>query len=480
MKRDWCLALDQGGHASRALVFDHAGHLITQAFAPIHTQRDGDHVEHDAQELVHSLRQCLRDTYTTLGKDVQRIAAAGLATQRSSIVCWQRQTGAALSPVLSWQDRRHHAWLATLKPQCKFIEQTTGLVLSAHYGASKLRWCLDHLPAVQDALQQGNLCFGPLSSYLLSALLVEKPICVDPGNASRTQLWSPASRNWSPELLELFGIPLSALPHCVPTCHDYGHLVLGDHLIPLRVCTGDQAAVPYANGALRFDTTYVNLGTGAFALAPLQQDLPDAAPLLRSVLWSDAEHLTYALEGTVNGAAAALNWYAEQSGEDVERISQQLDRQHVDKLTLPLFINGIGGVGSPYWLPDLNSRFVPERAVSDPTQRTAQIAAIIESIAFLLTANLTLMRRLVPTLSRIVVGGGLSQCKYLCEGLADLNEMVVTRLDERELTAKGLAYLIAGQPDAWITDSARATFQPRHHEGLLTRYRRWQDAMALK
>jgi len=481
MIRDWWLALDQGGHASRALVFDHAGRLIHQAFAPIHTRHDGDRVEHDAQELVQSLQQCLHDIHATLGTDVQRIAAAGLATQRSSIVCWHKHTGTALSPVLSWQDRRHHEWLATLQPQRQFIEQTTGLVLSAHYGASKLRWCLDHLSAVQNVLAEGNLCFGPLSSYLLFSLLAGKPLFVDPGNASRTQLWSPTTRDWSPELLGLFGIPSSALPRCVPTRHDYGHLLLGEHCIPLRVCTGDQAAVPYAQGALRFDSVYVNLGTGAFALAPLQQDLPDAAPLLRSVLWSDAEHLTYALEGTVNGAAAALNWYAEQFGKNVEHISRRLGRQQVSKLNLPLFINGVGGVGSPYWLPNLKSHFVPKQIANEPAPAVEQVAAVVESIAFLLTANLTLMQRQVPTLSRIVVGGGLSQCQYLCESLADLNDLIVTRPDERELTAKGLAYLIASQPDEndWIIDGGHTSFSPQHNDKLFARYRRWQKAMLL-
>ena len=469
------LTLDQGGHASRAIVFDNAGRAVAQAFAPINTQYlDGERVEHAPLDMVQSLRTVLMDVAQSLGRDVDRIEAAGLATQRSSIVCWQADTGLPLSPVLSWQDRRNDALIQQLQDQREQIQAITGLVLSPHYGASKMRWCLDNLPAVQAALAQQQLRCGPLSSYLLHTLLIEQPTLVDPANASRTQLWSPSQTQWSPQLLQWFGVPAQCLPQSVPTWHAYGHLLLGSRQIPLRVCTGDQAAVPFANGALDRDCIYINLGTGAFALAPLTTEVKQAAPLLRSVLYSNAAQLTYALEGTVNGAASALHWLAERSGLDVQRASLALQRSQLPA-DLPLFINGVGGVGSPFWLPQLESRFV--NTENRQADETAQLAAVVESIAFLLTANIERMREQVPTLSRLLLGGGLSSCTYLCQCLADLNQLPITRLSERELTARGLAYLVADQPADWPTDPLTSVFQPQPYPNLMARQARWLQQM---
>jgi glycerol kinase len=474
------LTLDQGGHASRAIVFDDTGQQVAQAFAPITTRHpDADRVEHDALEILQSLRSVIDTVSLSVGTDIQRVQAAGLATQRSSIVCWHAQSGLPLSPVLSWQDRRNAALITHLQSHQQEIQQLTGLVLSPHYGASKLRWCLDELVEVKTAYQQGQLRFGPLSSYLLHALLTERPHLVDPANASRTQLWSPTSRQWSAQLLQWFGVPESCLPTPVPTLHHYGGLAVGARTLPLRVCTGDQAAVPFASGALDAQCVYINLGTGAFALAPLAEAVANPAPLLRSVLFSSETELMFALEGTVNGAASALQWLAKRSDLNVERATQSLHRQQLENQHIPVFINGIGGIGSPYWLAQVTSRFVFDSADDQSSSAVAELAAVIESIAFLLTANLQLMRHQLPGLTRLVVGGGLSACDYLCQCLAALNQLPVTRLSERELTAKGLAYLVAGQPAHWSGDQFTTQFAPEAHADLQTRHLRWQAQMQI-
>ncbi len=474
------LTLDQGGHASRAIVFDSAGRQVAHAFAPIDTRRiDAERVEHEPLDIVQSLRTVIDDVAEALGADVDRVQAAGLATQRSSIVCWHAQSGKPLSPVLSWQDRRNAALVEQLQPHRDEIQRLTGLVLSPHYGASKLRWCLEQLPVVQAAQQQAQLHMGPLSSYLLQTLLVERPHVVDPANASRTQLWSPASGDWSPQLLAWFGVPLDGLPRNVATIHEYGHLQFGPRQIPLRVCTGDQAAVPFANGPLNTHNVYLNLGTGAFALALLSHDVEHAAPLLRSVLYSDAQQSTFALEGTVNGAASALQWLAERNALDVQRATQALHRAQLAHLPVPIFINGIGGVGSPYWLPQVTSQFIAT-STEHPCRDNdiTQLAAVVESIAFLLAANIELMRRQLPTLTHIVAGGGLSACTYLCDCLASLCGLPVMRLGERELTAKGLAYLVADRPQAWLRDSQTTPFIPQHNAALHARQSLWREQMA--
>jgi glycerol kinase len=473
------LALDQGGHASRALVFDAQGRQLIQAYAAISTQRpSAERVEHDAHEVLESMRTVIADIAHTLGNDTQRLVAAGMATQRSSIVCWDAIGGAPLSPVLSWQDRRNAARVSQLEPRRDEIQRLTGLVLSPHYGASKLRWCLDELPQVQQAHAANRLQAGPLASYLLQGLLNQGAAAlVDPANASRTQLWSPATRNWSPSLLEWFGVPREVLPRSVPTRYAYGSLDIAGHAVPLTICTGDQAAVPFAQGELQDDTIYLNLGTGAFALAPLDHDIEDVAPLLRSVVWSDDHHTRYALEGTINGAGSALQWLNERSGLDIERAAQALQRTQVANLNVPLFINGIGGIGSPYWLPQVESHFVSNEGGATHDDRAA-LVAVIESIAFLIAANLREMRKRAPQLKRIVAGGGLAACSYLCECLAGLSELPLTRLSETELTAKGLAFLVANQPSEWLPDANAATIAPIVDKALHARHVVWQQHMS--
>ncbi|HET9693349.1 MAG TPA: FGGY family carbohydrate kinase, partial [Steroidobacteraceae bacterium] len=181
------LALDQGGHSSRAVLFDAVGRDVAMAHVPIATRRHGDRIEHNPDELVESLLTAARDACDSPLAIGRPIVAAGLATQRSTVCCWDTNDGAALSPAISWQDRRNADWLErTLAERSQWVRELTGLPLSPHYGASKLRWCLDELPAVRLAARDERLAMGPLASFLLYRLCEERPLLADPANASRT------------------------------------------------------------------------------------------------------------------------------------------------------------------------------------------------------------------------------------------------------------------------------------------------------
>jgi len=460
------VAIDQGGHATRTVAYDARGERLAAVSVPVDTWRTGtDHVEHDGEQLVGSVHQALTALAREVGPENWRVV--GLGVQRSSIACWDRGSGALLSPVISWQDRRQAAWLSQFDPRAAEVHRLTGLPMSAHYGASKLRWCLDHLPAVRSAAADGTLCAGPLASLLLARLLDGTPCLADESNASRTQLWSPRDRAWSAPLLAMFGVPEKVLPRLAPTRGQFGLLRSRDGGIALRACTGDQAAVPFASGPLDRGTAYVNLGTGAFVLRPVAAPL-DAAPLLTSVLDSDAAQVTYALEGTVNGAGSALEWFGEREGIDVQQLLPQVES--VPPAEAPLFLNGVSGVGSPFWIPDFESRFVGEGGVLQ------RLRAVIESIAFLLKANLDAMKAHAGPPVRLVVSGGLSRNGALLTALASLAGVAVERLDDPEATARGVAFLAAGRPDGWIVPS-RERREPRRSESLEGRYARWLQLM---
>lgn len=462
------LALDQGGHASRALVFDALGALVSSASIPIGTRRSDDgHIEHDPEELVASLRRAIEAACNALPPG-SRIRAAGLATQRSSMACWHRQTGSALSPVISWQDRRNAAWLEGLRPEAGRIRALTGLVLTPHYGASKMRWCLDHLPAVRAGQAEGSLVMGPLASFLTCRLVEGRPLLADPANASRTQLWALATRDWSPELLALFGIDRSVLPRAVTSRHDYGLLPTPAGPVPLTVVTGDQSAVPFAFGPLDPAVAYVNLGTGAFAQRAVSGRLPVAPRLLVSVVWSTADHVDYLLEGTVNGAGSALDWLANKEGAPLPVLLAEAEAALAAGEEPPLFINGISGLGAPFWVSNLESRFVGTGS------RGARVLAVLESIAFLLRVNLEELEPHGQPLTRLLVTGGLSANEYLCACLGGLSGLAVHRAEDPEATARGLARLVAGDDARGWPLPAFDTLPAVPDAALRLRYARWR------
>jgi glycerol kinase len=462
------IAIDQGGHATRASAYNAVGTLEGAALVTIATQHNAlGHIEHDPEEIVASVRTALAELARIVPGS--RWAAAGFAVQRSSLVCWDSSDGHALSPVISWQDTRNAQWLKGLSRRAEEVQRLTGLPLSPHYGASKLRWCLDHLPDVRSAAAQSRLRAGPLASYLLHRLLRERPFLADASTAARTLLWSPFERGWSTVLLELFGIPRAVLPRATGTSGDFGTLECEGRVIPVSVCNGDQSVVPFAAGPLDWDAAYVNLGTGAFVLRPTSDAL-HAPPLLTSVIRADADHFDFALEGSVNGAGAALEWFEHHHGAAAIRLLALLADEPLADNEAPFFLNGVAGLASPFWQPDFESTFVG--AGTD----LQMCRAVLESVAFLIKANLDEMDRHRPPPERLVASGGLAENRLLCRMLACLSEVPVDRASDREATSRGLAFLVAGEP-AGFTGPPVERFEPDPDQSLLARYLKWLELM---
>jgi glycerol kinase len=463
------LCIDQGGHASRALVFDGHGVLHASSLREVGVHASPpDRVEQDPDELVASLQDSIAEAVVSLGSRADQIVSAGIATQRSSIVCWDRRTGAALSPVISWQDRRAHEWLNQFSAHTYAVHQHTGLRLSAHYGASKMRWCLDNLPAITAARREGRLAMGPLASFLLFRLLAEKPLLADPANAARTLLWNIRTMDWDPWLLERFGVPQEPLPRCVPTRHPFGNLHVKERRIPLTVATGDQSAALFSLGAPQPEAAYINMGTGAFIQRAFNQ-APEADGLLTGMVYRDADRAVFVLEGTVNGAAAAFRWAEGEWG--LENIEARLPEWLACEGDIPLFLNGVGGLGAPFWSAVFGSRLVGN---GEPWQKAM---AVVESIIFLLQTNLERMQQLPPVPARLVVSGGLARYDGLCQRLSDLSGLALYRPAEHEATARGTAYLLAGFPDDWPEEKPGTPFVPKKNTGLRQRYQRWRVEM---
>ncbi len=460
-----CLTIDQGGHAVRACLFDAQGQQLAAAEEAIACD---EHWEYDGARLLAAVRRVVGAAIGELPAGRPAPCCAALATQRSNTACWDRATGQALSPVISWQDRRGAQWLEGFTAHADTIRRITGLPLSPHYGAAKFHWCLEHLPAAREALAAQRLAMGPMASYLVFHLLQERPLLSDPVNASRTLLWDIRHHDWSHTLLDLFAIPPGALPRCVPTRHAWGTLDSGGCHIPLMVVTGDQAAALYAHGEPDPDTIYITLGTGAFIQRPTGATPRFTPALLTSVLIQDGGTVHYTLEGTVNGAGSALAWLEEELDLklDFAQLARWLAEDPADTL---LFLNGVAGLGTPFMQAAYPSRFIGQGGVK------ARARAVVESIAFLVQLNLENIRSASGPAARILVGGGLARLDGLCQRIADLSALPVERMDDHETTSRGLACLLGCAPRA--EPSHGQGFSPAPAPALSGRYRRWKQLM---
>ena len=452
------LVIDQGTHASRAILFDAQGVLVEAQEQSITLQRINDEkVEQQADEIVDSIHHVIQRL------DQQQLRQAdkcAITTQRSTIVAWNKQSGKALHPVISWQDRRAADELNQFQNKKQQVTYITGLPLSPHYGANKMRWLLRHHPVIREACSENNLCIAPLASFLMFHLVKNRPYQVDHSNAHRTMLFDLDKLDWSDELLQLFEIPKAILPECSPMIHDYGRLVYHD--IPVTAVCGDQSAAFYAEGNVAKGNVIINIGTGAFVMAPCNQQHRDTT-LLSGIARTSAQHREYLLEGTVNGAGAALSWAQQQL--PVKNLFQQLPHWLERYQHPPIFINNIGGLGSPWWKSDESPFFISAQQCSI----AEKYSAIIESIVFLLQSNLDRMQQIIE-IKQLNIAGGLSRLDGLCQKLSDLSQLPVHRMQETEATARGAAWLANNCPQPWSNNATNQRFQPHGNTAIRQRY----------
>lgn len=475
--QDLFVVLDQGGHSSRALVFDAQGKVHAHAAVTIETVwGNAGCIEQDAAEILASLRTVLERVSDLQGSACSKIKCAALIVQRSSLLAWNKHSGQVLSPVLSWQDTRHDAWLQQhMRGHESWLRTQTGLRANAHYGASKMRWLLDHASAVQ-AASASDLCIGPLAAFLQQQLTQSLVPAVDAVIASRTLLTDLCSLTWSQPLLDFFTLPRAVLPAIRKTTDDYGDLHVGTFSVPLRMLGGDQSFVAFAQGESLFaDSIFINAGTGAFIQRAMPIESVPAALLCAPLMIGEtqAENRVVA-EGTVNAAASALDWlWAEHCARmSVDELEYALAQT---RASIPVFSNWVTAGGSPDWLPAARPHFSFQAGLAD------EAVAVIESIVFGLQRNLDLLQAVKPA-GQIVLSGGLSALQGFCQRLADTSGLEVLCSDDTEASARGAAYCLVREflqerPCTWQLPSV-TRFIPAQNETLHARYAAWSAAMS--
>lgn len=465
----WAIGVDQGSHSSRAAVFDETGELVNKISQSVDLVRNGVCAEHDALQLLSSVKQVIRQLLATLDvEQVNKISACGIATQRSTVLAWDA-AGNALSQALSWQDTRASADIEPLTDKEQVIKLITGLPLAPYYSAGKMHWLLQHEPSVIDHENKG-LRLSPLVSYLLFNLVSEKPFVIDHSNAQRTQLFDLSALDWSEQLCTLFGIRQCYLPACKPMCSHYG--TLAETGIPVMAVCGDQNAAFFGLGDLTADTALVNIGSGAFVLRTLQ-NYQHSTTQLTGIACSDGETVRYMREATINGAGNALTWVKDELGIDH---NPALLAQWLNEIMVPpVFINTVGGLGTPWMREGISPAFIG----AGNSSAAEKCVAILESIVFLVQVNLDLMHEESP-LSKLRVSGGLSRLDGLCQKLSSLSGLTVERTETVEASARGVAWLAAGCPDSWTGNACQSVdlYLPQSDTGLEQRYRVFQQELS--
>ena len=320
MSSAFLLSLDQGTTSTRAILFDARGAEVTSLGEPLGQHYPGDgEVEHDALEIYSASVKVLRGVLERAGVLASQVAAIGITNQRETVVVWDRRTGAPVGRALVWQDRRTAPECEALRARGLETRVTalTGLLLDPYFSATKLAWILDSQPGLRARAEAGELLAGTMDTWVIWKLTGGAVHATDATNASRTLLFDIHAQDWSDELLDLFRVPRALLPRVLDCADNFGVTlpeILGG-AIAIRGVAGDQQAALMGQGCLRPGEMKATYGTGCFMLLNTGERAPrSSARLLTTVAARLGGRVTYALEGSIFVAGAALQWINEGLG----------------------------------------------------------------------------------------------------------------------------------------------------------------------
>lgn len=357
-KQIYILSIDQGTTSSRAIVFDQQGQIVSVSQKELqqHFPQDG-WVEHDPETIWNDTISVCRDAMFQKNVTAGQLLGIGITNQRETTIIWHRETGKVIYNAIVWQDRRTADYCQQLKQAGHepTIQKKTGLLLDAYFSASKIRWLLDNVPGAQTEAEKGNLAFGTIDSFLLWRLTKGEVHATDATNASRTLLFNIHTQQWDDELLEIFNIPRHLLPQVKDCSADFGltRKSLFGKQVPIYGIAGDQQAATIGQACFEPGMVKSTYGTGAFMMLNTgNQVLHSKNRLLSTVAYRLNDQTTYALEGSVFVAGAAMQWLRDQvkmvhHAADSERLAQSV--QDTDGV---YFVPAFTGLGAPFWEPN--------------------------------------------------------------------------------------------------------------------------------
>lgn len=439
------VTIDQGSSGTKVLAFDQRGEVVYRSSRPLEILRSTTtHVEQSPLHVLEETRSALGEVLLSIHHDGHDIAAIGLACQRSSFLLWDRKSGEALTPIISWQDLRAKDLCAELMPHRKAIYKKTGLPLTGHYGGPKFLWLLRHESRMSQWLGSIDTVYSPWSSFLLWHLTEERTCTVDESIAGRSLLFNICDRSWDITLLRLFQVPREILPEVRPTCHLYGHCLFADRSIPLVCSIGDHQAALLGMGGFASGRCALNYGTSGGALINIGREPHVVDGLLTNIDYSNPEEVFYAAEGTVNAVGSLFEWFEMEKG--VKGASRDWENMMAPSSQGWFMLPGMYGIAAPYWKETAPTLFQGPGVLPSIE---VQIRAAMESIAFL-TADILERLNQIPgfEVRQITAGGGAGR-RPLLQFLADLVGMPIHHSFITDATALGCAFLTGLQVGFW-------------------------------
>ena len=441
---DTILAIDQGTTSTRAIAFDAALNPVAtaqQEFAQIYPAPGS--VEHDPEQIWSTTVATARAAMGQAGVGAKDIAALGITNQRETTVIWDRETGKPIHNAIVWQDRRTADACAALRQQghADMVARRTGLVLDPYFSATKIAWLLDQVAGAREAAVAGKLAFGTIDSFLLWRLTGGKVHATDATNAARTLLLDIRSGEWDKELCALFGVPMAVLPQVRDCASDFGTTELFGGSIRILGVAGDQQAATVGQGCFTPGMMKSTYGTGCFALLNTgAEPVFSSNRLLTTIAYQLAGQRTYALEGAIFIAGAAVQWLRDAlkviaAAPDVNALAAAADPAEAVYL-VPAFV----GLGAPYW--DANARGALYGLSRNSGVRELARAAL-EAVGYQTRDLLDAMRADWPAAADTVlrVDGGMAASDVTMQFVADILAAPVDRPVVMETTAVGVAYL---------------------------------------
>jgi glycerol kinase len=489
-RQRFVLALDQGTSSSRAVVFDERARPVGAAQHEVTSRypRSG-WVEQDAEELWTTQLAAARDALAAASVGAGDLAAIGIANQRETTIAWDAD-GRPLAPAIVWQDRRtadHCAALrvAGIEP---LVRGRTGLLLDPYFSATKMAWLLEALPDRRRWAANGEIHLGTVDAWLAWRLTGGRTFATDASNASRTLLLDLASRAWSREQLALFDIPAASLPEVRATDADFGTIepdLLGAP-VSIRAMAGDQQAGLFGGLCLAPGMAKNTYGTGCFLLETTGPEPPTPPPgILATVAWvRQASGPTYALEGSVFVAGAAVRWLRDGLGLVASTAEVEALAASVPDTGGVVLVPAFAGLGAPYWDADARGTLT---GITAGTTGAHVARAALEAIAHQ-TCDLVAALEAggAPRLVALRADGGAAVNDLLLQLQADLLDRPVERAAVPETTALGAALLAGRAAGVWSTDGELSAlmgtgqrFEPRATESWRqTERARWAEAVA--
>ena len=441
--KKYILALDQGTTSSRCIVYSKNGEKVGEA------QRElpqiyplSGWVEHDPEAIWSTQLYSIETAVKRAGISPSEIAAIGITNQRETTIAWNKLTGKPLSNAIVWQCRRTADYCDEIKRSGyePILKAKTGLIADPYFSLTKIKYILDNVDGAYDLAEEGNLAFGTVDSWLINKLTNGKCHVTDASNASRTMMYNIHEGKWDSEILSHFGIPESILPTVVPSSGYIADAEILGTKIPICGVAGDQQASLFGQCCFKKGDAKNTYGTGCFLLMNTGKSIASSENgLLTTVAWQIGDELTYALEGSVFVAGAAIQWLRDglgilASSSDSEKMA--LDIPNTNGV---YFVPAFTGLGAPHWDPECRGLIC---GLSRGSDRRHIVRAALEAMAYQTLDVLTLMERDSGTeIPALRVDGGASANGFLCSFQADVSGKPVIRPQNTETTSLGAAYL---------------------------------------